>query len=181
LPEYVVYPSHKTAPTPEFILAELHRRHWEVELNVQGGGRNWEGIRFTQEGPPEIECFVLHDFKYNRFHISLPEEHSEKARDLQLHVVDVLLKTLGGDAEDLATHRRFNAPEFGTHMLFRKRPFLAFEIKALGWPLFAWLTAGFGVGVALFGRAEARIPALVLTLVAALCAAGLTFYLKKND
>jgi len=181
LPEYVVYPSHKTVPTPEYILAELHRRRWDVELNVQGGGRNWEGIRFWQEGPPEVECFVLHDFKYNRFHVSLPEDHPEKAQDLQLQLVDVLLRTLGGDAEDLSTHRRFNAPEFATHMLFRKRPFLAFEIKALGWPLFAWLTAGFGVGVALFGREEARIPALVLTVVAALCAAGLTFYLKKND
>lgn len=181
MPEYVVYPSHKTVPTPEYILAELHRRRWDVELNVQGGGRNWESIRFYQEGPPEVECSIVHDSKYNRFHVGLPEFHPEKARDLQLNVVDVLLKTLGGDAEDSDTHRRFNAPEFATHMLFRKRPFLAFEWKSLGWPLFAWLTTGFAAGVLLFGNPEARVPAAVLAVLSFACALGLTFYLKKDD
>ena len=181
MPEYIVYPAHKTAPTPEYLLSELHRRRWEVELNVKGGGRNWEGIRFYREGPPEIECFILHDFKFNRFHVSLPESCPEDASDLQLHVVDILLRTLGGDAEDLVNHRRFNAPEFASHMLFRRRPFLPFELRALGWPLFAWLTTGFGAGIAFFGREEAFIPALILTVTAFLSALGLTFYLKKTD
>lgn len=181
MPEYIVYPSHKTTPTPEYLLSELHRRRWEVELNVKGGGRNWEGIRFYQEGPPEIECFVMHDFKYNRFHVTLPETPCEKAQDLQLQVVDVLLRTLGGDAEETSSHRRFNAPEFATHLLFRKRPLLPFEFRKVGWPLFAWLTTGFGAGIAAFGPADAFLPSLLLAFLALISALGLTFYLKKTD
>jgi hypothetical protein len=182
LPEYVIYPSHKTTPTPEYLLSEIHRRGWDVELNVKGGGRNWEGIRFFQEGPPEIESYVLHDFKYNRFHVTVPETSPDgKAQDLQLHLVDVLLKTLGGDAENVETRKRFNAPEFASHMLFRKRPLLPFELRTLGWPLFAWLTVGFGAGIALFGRPEMLVPALVITGLAFLAALGLTFDLKKSN
>ena len=150
-------------------------------MDLHSGNRGWESLRLSQTAPVELECFVVNDSNYHRFHVSLPEEYPETARDLQMHVVDILLKSMGGDAEDMATHHRFNAPEFAVQMLFQKRPLLPFTWKSLQWPLFSWLTTSFGAGVFFFGKPEAKLPALALALIAFLCSVGLTLYLKKDD
>lgn len=93
-------------------MEELHRRGLPVEINVKGTAENWDSIRFYEPGPPEIECFLSHEESNGELNISISVDSSLEARDLQMFLVDILLKNVGGRVDHTGTRERYTAEEF---------------------------------------------------------------------
>lgn len=110
--EYVITPDKDARPSGHYLMEELHRRGLPVEMNVKGTAEEWDSIRFYEAGPPEIECFLSHEPSNSQLNISISVDSSLEARDLQMFLVDILMKKVGGRVDHTGTRERCTAEEF---------------------------------------------------------------------
>ncbi|GEM_PF-1304889 len=182
--EYLLRPSKKTPPLPQDLLDDLHKRGWQVELNLKAENGVWEDIRFFRPGPPEeIECFLLHDPEALTYIVSLPAMPANGAQELQFHVLDILLNRLGGAVEDYETHRTLTQSELEAWARKYKsglKGILSRPTHDLFWFLFPWVVSVGGILYSIFGNPVNRLPALLVTIPALLSAIGMTFFAHKD-
>src|SRR5579863_6303391 len=112
MPHYVISPEQKELPTGPHLMDELHRRGFPVEINVKGSAQSWNEVRFYEPGPPELECLLSFNEKDGNLKVSVSNDAPLEARELQIFLVDLLLKELGGQADNTDTRERFTPEEF---------------------------------------------------------------------
>ncbi|HVM33538.1 MAG TPA: hypothetical protein VMU88_10420 [bacterium] len=170
--EYKLIPREAGLPSPTDLLEALHRREFSVEVNVTGPSGAWEALRFYQDGPAEVECFLIRDEETGALTASTPEGSPERAQELLSHLCDLILSGQGGTARDLQTGKLFTSADFkenNPHLKSPARPRLAWA-----WPAFAWALV-LGAGAAYFNLPDnLHMLALAVVGLSLLSALGLT-------
>jgi len=167
--EYVVTPVKKELPEGPYLMDELHRRGFPVEINLKGTAQNWDAIRFYEPGPPEIECFLSREENEGKFNVSLAADSPSEASELQLNLIDILLSGLGGQADNSATRERFGPGEFSAFLKSRRG-----NSRELFWIGFSWLVVAAGISLWIFSPAT-RVIAPAVVFLSLISAAGLTY------
>jgi hypothetical protein len=137
LSEYVITPDDQSRPSGHHLMEELHRRGLPVEINVKGTAEEWDSIRFYEPGPPEIECFLSHEPSNGQLNVSISVDSSLEARDLQMFLVDILLKKVGGRVDHTGTRERYTAEEFSKKV--KSLHGSSAGETDLQWILFSWV------------------------------------------
>ena len=110
--EYIIHPEKTSRPSGTFLMDGLHRYGFPVEISLKGSDQNWERIRFFEAGPPESECFVSIDPKEGGISVTVPLDSPHRTRDMQMFLVHILLKELGGQSDHSGTRERSTPEEF---------------------------------------------------------------------
>jgi len=134
--EYILTPEMKQQPSAFELLEELHRRGIRVEIHLKGEDRNWESIRFSEPGPPEVECFLSRDADKETYSVFVSQDSPAAATELQVVLVNALLQLLGGQVDNLATRERFTPAQFALKIQQHHNP--RAELKELLWIGFSW-------------------------------------------
>ncbi len=134
--EYIITPEKNDLPTAPALLEELHRRGLPVEITVKGTADKWESVRFLEPGPPEIKCTLGYNETKGVFSVSMPTNSPHQALELQLCLVDVLLRELGGQADNVETRERYSPQQFTAKL--REFQGLSGSSNDLFWILFSW-------------------------------------------
>jgi len=178
MPEFILTPEQKKIPTAHSLLEQIHKMGFPVEINVKGRPENWEDLRFHQPGPPDVECLVSYDGGQGRYTLQVSSDAPPKAYDLQLSLVELLLKLLGGQVDNRFTRERFTAGEFMKkmthHRVAQNNPWDLF------WLGFSWIVVAFGVFLSFSVHPELKGVVLSIVVLAFLSASGLTYTRFKS-
>ncbi|HET9869472.1 MAG TPA: hypothetical protein VFR02_03105 [bacterium] len=173
MPEYKILPPGGDLPGPAELLAGLQERGFSLEVNLSGPPERWEALRFYQDGPAEVECFLIRDEEAGALTASTPEGSPERAREILVNLADLILRSCGGTLEDPQTKRTFTAGDFREH-----QPLLKPRARAAAgwaWPAFAWAVTAASLAAWLGLPESLRAPALAVAALSLLSAAGLTW------
>jgi hypothetical protein len=135
--EYVLTPEKNEQPSGLHMLEELHRRGFPVEIHVKGEDRKWETIRFSEAGPPEVDCILSYDAESGLYTIFVSPDAPSPAVELQVFVVDALLQELGGRVDNTNTRERFTPEQFAEKIRHHHSP-----DRKRGdyfWMIFSWV------------------------------------------
>lgn len=154
-------------------MEELHRRGVPVEIHLKGQDREWESIRFTESGPPEIECLLSFDGGDKTYSVSVSQDAPLSAEFLEVYLVDALLQTLGGQVDNLNTRERFTPEQFTLKIKQHHNP--SAEKKELVWIAFSWLVVILAVGVYFLGSPRIHELVVVILILSFLSAALQTY------
>lgn len=174
--EYVITPSQKRLPSATHLMDELHHFGFPVEINLKGADTQWESIRFFEPGPPEIECLLSID-KDGRFTVSASVDTSLTTRELQLFLVNVLLKEVGGQVDHTGTRERFTAEEFARRIKKREGIKTPSDIF---WMLFPWIVVALGLGLYFIISPQLRSMDLIIVAFSFFSALGLSSFSKSE-
>ena len=142
--EYVITPEKKLPPSGHVLLEEVHRRGIPVEISVKGTVDKWESIRFHEPGPPEIECLLSLE-PGGAMKAAISVDSDMEARDLQMVLVDVILREVGGRVDHTGTRERYTAEQFARKVRdHRGKPPAEADLP---WIIFSWVM----VAVSLLG------------------------------
>jgi hypothetical protein len=170
--EYIVIPEKKELPSGTFLLEELHRRGLQVEINIKGSADRWDSIRFCEPGPPEIECVLYYDAQELRFNVSLEENLPAAAQELQIFIVEILLRELGGEAQEIATGKKYDDQSFKEKIKKLAPP--PHDSKELFWLAFSWIMVLMGAALVFHLPDSERTLVIVVESLALFSALGLT-------
>ena len=172
LPEYTIKPEKVDLPTATYLREEMHRRGFPVEINVKGSPDQWEAIRFSDPGPPEVECFLSYSDKRDSLNVSVSVDAPHQAAELQMVLVDLLLQELGGQADNLKTRERYTAQEFSEKLkhLHETKP----GPRDLIWIGFSWAVVLLALLILIL-KPQTRGLAAMLLLASLASAGGLTY------
>jgi hypothetical protein len=162
----------KKIPTAPSLLNALHQRGFSVEINLNGPPDNWDTIRFFQEGPTELECFLIHDEEAGTLSLSIPENYPARSQDLLDHLCDLLLESTGGQVLQGEKGSALSFSEFR-----KSHPALKISSRASfkwAWPLFAWGLVAAGVAAYFNLPDNLHVLSMAVTGLALLSAIGLT-------
>ncbi len=180
--EFKIIPHEKELPTPEALLRGLHERGFTVEIALSGpngGAGLWSTLRFYQEGPAEVECYLIRDEDTGRLSVSIPEGAPARSRELLLHLTELLLKETQGEAEDAETQKTWTASEFKkAHPPLNPRNG-AGPKTSWGWPLFAWGLAA--ASLAAYFNLPANLHVLTLSVMALTFVSALGLTLSSSE
>ncbi len=177
--EYVLTPEKKDQPQGTQLMEDLHRRGFPVEINLKGPDQGWDSIRFYEAGPPEVECLLAYDREKGRYKISVSRDASAQTHELQLFLVDSLLRELGGQVDNTSTLERFTPSQFSVKLRTLHNPMR--KMKDLVWIGFSWAVVVAGL-MAFFSKSGQSRGVVGLVLVFALISAvGLTYSHFKNE
>lgn len=172
MPEYVIKPEKKELPAGPYLMEELHHRGFPVEINVKGSAAKWDAIRFYEPGPPEIECFLSFSEENGTYSASVSDDSPYQAIELQMFLVDLLLKEVGGRADNSATRERFTPQEFTAKL--RAHHGSSNDKRELFWIGFSWVVVVLGVLIYFFSP-QSRSLAPFIVFFSLLSAGGLTY------
>src|ERR1019366_42146 len=148
MPHFVISPDKENLPEGPHLMDQLHRRGFPVEINVKGTAKSWNEIRFYEPGPPELECLLSFNEKNGNLKVSVSNDASLEARDLQIYLVDLLLKELGGQADNTDTRERYTPKEFAEKL---KRHYSSTRNSHdLLWIVFSWAVVVAGIAIYIF-------------------------------
>ena len=171
--EFHIKPDSKKIPSAPHLMEELHRVGVPVEINVKGKADQWDAVRFSEPGPPEIECFASFDPEDGTFTVSLPHDAPLAARELQLFITNEILKEVGGQVDNTTTREHFSAAQFAAmvrdHHLSKNDPWDRF------WLVFSWAVVLFGLFLYFSLSSSLRTMDLTIVGLALISAIGLTF------
>jgi len=178
MPEFILTPEQKTHPTAPDLLDQIHKVGFPVEINVKGKPDSWDALRFYEPGPPEVECLVSFDGDTGKYNLHVSADAPAKAFELQLALVELFLKNLGGQVDNRHTRERFTASEFALkmrlHRVSQDNPWDWF------WLVFSWLVVIFGLFL-FFGLHPTMKPYVLSIMALSLVSAvGLTYTRFKN-
>jgi hypothetical protein len=176
--EYILTPDQKEAPSGTFLLEELHRRGFPVEISLKGPDDHWESVRFHEPGPPPVECLLSRD-PQGTYRVSIFHDSPLEALELQLYLVEAILQKTGGTADNSSTRERYTVKQLTAklrnfHRTDRKT-------KDLFWLGFAWAVVVMGVAASFSLRPPLRSAAFLVLAVAFLSAAGQTYSHFKGE
>jgi hypothetical protein len=178
MPEYVLTPEKKELPSGPALMEELHRRGFPVEITLKGPANEWESVRFFEPGPPEVECLLSFNPKNGSFTVTTPTTAPHEATEMQLFLVDILLKDLGGMADNTGTRERYSAKQFAAKV--RSLHGVSRGTQDLVWIAFSWIVTLLGVLAFFLMDPQVRHMALIIAGLSLLSAAGQTYsYLKS--
>ncbi len=182
MPEFKIIPQKKELPAPEALLRSLHERGFTVEIALSGperGADNWSTLRFYQEGPTDVECYLIRDEETGQFTVSIPEGAPARSRELLLHLTETLLKETQGEAEDSETQKTWSASEFKqAHPELNPRNGAGPKASWV-WPLFAWgLVAA---SLAAYFNLPANLHVLTLAVMALTFVSALGLTLSSSE
>lgn len=143
--EYILTPEKKLQPSAFELLEELHRRGIPVEIHLKGQDREWENIRFSEPGPPEIECLLSYDPGKEAYSVLVSRDAPAAATELQVFLVDALLQSLGGQADNLSTQERFTPEQFA--LKIRQHHDRRAALKELSWIVFSWAVVALALAI----------------------------------
>lgn len=170
--EYRITPREEKPPTPSELLAGLQNRGFAMEVNLSGPPDNWGALRFYLDAPADVECFLIRDEETKVLTASIPLDASPRARELLVHLSDLLLETVGGSLEDREKELTWTLPGFrAVHPELKALPRRSFKAA---WPIFAWALAAVSLAAYFNLPDNLRVfsqAVLALTLVSAI---GLT-------
>lgn len=169
--EYILTPAQKEVPEASYLLDEMHRRGFAVEINIKGTAKEWDAIRFSLAGPPEIECFLSREGN-GSFDLSTAQDAPAEASELQLNLADLLLSRLGGQLDNTATRERFTPASFTAKLKSLHGP--AHPKGEWAWIVFSWAIVAAGLLVLLFSS-QGRGLAAAITALSLVSAGGLTY------
>jgi hypothetical protein len=177
LAEFKIIPHEKELPTPEALLRSLHERGFTVEIALSGPANRWSALRFYQEGPTDVECYLIRDEETGHFGVSIPEGAPARAKELLLHLTEILLKETQGEAEDPETQKVWTASEFKqSHPQLKPR---AAAKTSWAWPLFAWALVA--ASVAAYFNLPANLHVLTLAVLALTFISALGLTLSSSE
>lgn len=176
--EYILTPDKKEMPDGTRLLEELHHYGFPVEMHLKGTHFQWDAIRFNEPGPPEAECFLSFEPEKGDYSVSVPADSARNAEEIQLFLVKILLGEIGGSVLNTETMQRYNPAQFAKKI--RKLHSNAVSVSDWFWMFFPWTVAVLAASTGLLGPPNLRMPARVLALIAALSAAGLTYFNKSE-
>jgi hypothetical protein len=178
MPEFILTPEKKALPSAPSLLNQIHEMGFPVEINVKGKPENWEDLRFHEAGPPEVECLVSYDGRQGRYSLQVSSDAPPKAYDLQLALVELLLKNLGGQVDNRVTRERFTAAEFVRkmthHRISQSNPWDSY------WLAFSWVVVFFGLFLSFTLHPGLKGVILSIVVLALVSAVGLTYTRFKN-
>jgi hypothetical protein len=178
MPEFILTPEKNKIPSAHSLLEQIHRMGHPVEIHVTGKPENWTELRFHQPGPPEVECLVSYDSGQGLYTLHVNSDAPPKAYDLQLALVELLLKSLGGQVDNRFTRERYSAEEFmkkmARHRVAQNNPWDPF------WLGFSWVVVLFGIFLSFSLHPEIRGVVLSIVVLAMVSAVGLTYTRIKN-
>ncbi len=178
MPEFILTPEKKTLPQAPSLLDQIHKLGFPVEINVKGKPENWESLRFYEPGPPEIECHVIYDAEEGRYVLQVSSDSPTEAYDLQLSLVEILLKNLGGQVDNRFTRERFSAAEFIKKMAHHRGSLSAhWDIL---WLVFSWAVVFFGIFLCFSVHPGMQGAVVSIVVLALISAAGLTYTRFKS-
>jgi len=172
LPEYVITPEKKDLPSGPFLMEEMHRRGFPLEINVKGGAEKWDAIRFYEPGPPEVECFLSLDDDNGRLNVSVSVDSPPHAFDMQMILVELLLQEVGGQVDNLTTRERLTLKEVSAKIRSHHRS-KAGPMDFI-WIGFSWAVVVLAMLAYVF-EPQARGLILVLLFFSLVSAGGLTY------
>ena len=172
MPEYVISPEKKEMPSGPFLMEEMHRRGFPLEINVKGGADKWDAIRFYEPGPPEIECFLSLDDENGRLNVSVSVDSPPHAFEMQMFLVELLLQQVGGQADNMTTRERLTLKEATAKIRSLHRGKAG--PKDLVWIGFSWAVVALALLAYAFAPQSRGLVLVLLTLSLA-SAAGLTY------
>lgn len=143
--EYILTPEKKQQPSAFELMEELHRRNIPVEIHLKGQDREWESIRFSESGPPEVECYLSFEKDKETYTVFVSQDAPPLAAELQVFLVDTLLQSLGGQADNLNTRERFTPEQFALKVKDHHNP--SAGSKELVWIAFSWAVAILALGI----------------------------------
>jgi hypothetical protein len=162
----------KKIPSAPSLLNALHQRGFSVEINLNGPPDNWDTIRFYQESPTELECFLIRDEEAGTLSLSIPEDSSNRAQDLLDHLCDLLLESTGGQAIQGEKDAALSFPEFRkSHPALKAAARASFQ---WAWPAFAWGLVAAGIAAYFNLPDNLHLLSMAVTGLALLSAVGLT-------
>jgi hypothetical protein len=170
--EYIIHPEKKDQPSGTFLMDALHRYGFPVEISLKGSDQNWERVRFSEPGPPEAECFVSFEPKDGSISVTVPLDSPHRTRDMQMFLVHILLKTLGGQADHSGTRERSTPEEFAKKIRHLQSGASLWDYF---WLVFPWVVVVFGVLALFWIPPSLRHMDLAIAAVSLLCALGLTY------
>lgn len=159
-------------------MEDLHHRGFPVEINLKGPDQEWESVRFFEAGPPELECLLTHDPETGRYKISVYRDAPTRAHELQLFLVDTLLRELGGQVDNTTTLERFTSSQF-TAKLKAHGPMR--KAKDWLWIGFSWTVVVAGLIALIAGSNQFRVMVGLVLVFASISAVGLTYSHFKNE
>lgn len=171
--EYILTPEKTEQPSAFELMEELHRRGVPVEIHLKGEDREWESIRFTESGPPEIECLLSFNAGDGTYSVSVSQDAPPSAKDLEVYLVDTLLQTLGGQTDNLNTRERFTPEQFALKIKQHHNP--STEKKELVWIAFSWAVVFLALGVYFFGSPHLHELVMVILILSFLSAVLQTY------
>jgi hypothetical protein len=178
MPEFILTPESKTLPSVPSLLDQIHEMGFPVEINVKGQPDHWEDLRFHEPGPPEVECLLSYDGGQGRYTFYVSSDAPPKAYDLQLHLVELLLKNLGGRVDNKLTRERYTSSEFmkkmARHRAAQNNPWDLF------WLVFSWAVVLFALFLFFSLHPGLRAYVVTILLLALVSAVGLTLARLKN-
>jgi hypothetical protein len=169
--EYIITPENTSLPTGPYLMEELHRRGFPVEITLKGEADDWRSIVFFEEGPPEVKCTLSHDAKSGLFTISTTSRASLQSQDLQLFLVELLLQEVGGQADNTETRERYNQKQLSLKI---KRLHGLTTGADIFWLCFSWAIVLFAVLMYFSVDPNLRSMGLVVLVLSSLGAIGLT-------
>ena len=175
--EYIITPEKSDLPTAPDLMEELHRRGLPVEITVKGTAEQWESVKFVELGPPEIKCTLAHNGAKGTFSVQMPTNSPHQALELQLSLVDVLLRLLGGQADNTETRERYNPQQFTAKL--REFQGLSGGPHELLWIFFSWVVVLVAV-IMYFAMPKFHVLILILALLSLASAVGQTLPKLKN-
>ncbi len=159
--EYILTPEKKLQPSAFELLEELHRRGIPVEVHLKGQDREWENIRFSEPGPPEIECLLSYDPDKEVYSALVSRDAPAAAAELQVFLVDILLRTLGGQADNRTTQERFTPEQFA--LKIKQHHNRRAGLKELIWIGFSWAVVALALGI--YSVVPSHLRQLVLLIL----------------
>src|SRR5258708_2833755 len=172
MPHYVISPDQKELPTGPHLMEKLHHLGFPVEINVKGSAQNWNEINFYEPGPPEVECLLSFGEKDGNLRVSVSNDAPLEARELKIFLVDLLLKELGGQADNTETRERYTAEEFAKKI--KSHYGLNREVQDLIWIIFSSAVVATAIAACFFSPQNRGLVSVVVIL-SFLSATGLTY------
>ncbi len=178
MPDYLITPETNEPPAGTRLMEELHKKGFPVEITLNGPDGAWESIKFFEEGR-EAECILSRLADSNNYKISVTRDASPAALDLQLHLVEALLRAVGGIADHAVTRERLDYRQFSlklqAHHSGEHKP------SDWVWIAFAWAVALGSLVAFLQIAGPNRWTVLVVMVFASLSALGLTYLQLKHE
>ena len=178
MPDYVITPETNDPPAGTRLMEELHRKGFPVEITLKGPDGSWDSIKFFEEGR-EAECVLSRLGDSNNYKVSVSRDASHASLDLQLHLVEAMLREVGGVTDHAVTRERLDLKQFSLKLQAHHSG----DRKATDW---VWVAFAWAVALgALFAFTQVAGPnrwtVLVIALFASLSAIGLTYLQLKRE
>lgn len=174
--EYILTPEKTEQPSGLELMEELHRRGFPVEIHLTGQDKQWEAIRFTEPGPPEVECLL--SYGSEGYIISISQDAPPSASDLQTSLVETLLQDLGGQVDNVNTRERFTPEEFTAKLKHQQDS--AAPAKERFWIVFSWAVVVMALGIYFVISPDKRDLVVVILVLSFLSAALQTYSHAKT-